>query len=206
MQIETFPLGPLDVNCYLAWENGQAVAVDPGGDPAPVVAFLKSRDLTLDRILLTHFHFDHLYGVQALAEATGARAVASPEGEPLRRAGYGWNWFPGFKPVSDFDFDPLAPGPAAFAGQTCHVLATPGHAAGSLCYYFPQAKACFVGDVIFYRGVGRTDFPGGSFETLRTSITEQLFTLPDETVLYPGHGEPTTVGEERLHNPYLKTW
>lgn len=203
MQVLTFPIGPLETNCYLASEDSQAIVVDPGGDPARIVDYLQESKLELTHILLTHLHCDHLYGVKALAEATGAKAYANPEDAFLLETEIGNGGLMGLPLVPSFSYEPLAPGEFQVLGRTCQALSTPGHTPGSLSYYFPDAGVLFAGDVLFNRSVGRSDFPGGSHETLVESIGTQLFNLPDDTVVYAGHGDPTTIGDEKMHNPFL---
>lgn len=203
MRISTFPLGPLETNCHVLDHQGQALAVDPGGDPAEVLAFLKAEGLTLEHILITHLHFDHIYGCAALSKATGAPVLA-PEGDRfLLDTELGQGGVYGFPRVEAFQNAPTPLGEASFIGLKCLCLATPGHTPGSVTFYFPEAGAAFVGDLIFYRSVGRTDFPGGNHEDLERSVRENIFTLPDDTVLYSGHGIDTTVHSERTHNPYF---
>lgn len=203
MRITSYPLGPLDTNCYVLDHAGQALAVDPGGDPAEVLDFLKAERLTLAHILVTHLHFDHIYGCAALARATGAPILA-PEGDAsLMDSELGSGGVYGFPRVEPFASSPAPLGRCSFLGLDCLCLATPGHSPGSVTYYFPQASAAFVGDLIFYRSVGRTDFPGGSSAQLKASVQEKIFTLPGETMLYSGHGLETTVADERTHNPFF---
>jgi len=203
MRITSFPLGPLETNCYVLDHEGRAVAVDPGGDPAEVVDFLRAGKLALEHILVTHLHFDHISGCAALARATGAPILA-PEGDAyLLDTELGRGGVYGFPVVDPFDYQPLAEGPAKYAGLECRCVNTPGHTPGSFSFYFPAAGAAFVGDLIFYRSVGRTDFPGGSGEALKKAVQEHIFTLPGETVLYPGHGMETTVDAEHTHNPFF---
>ena len=201
MPLATFPLGPLQTNCYLLHNGDQAVAVDVGGDPAAVTAYLKEHGLHLAAILITHMHFDHLYGVASLISATGAPAYV-PEGDaPIRdtEASRGGIW--GFPPVPPFDGLPLPHDAVAFGGMACTVLDTPGHTPGGVSFYFPGEGVVFTGDALFYRSVGRTDFPGGSEEVLIDSIRRRLFALPPETKVCPGHGPMTTIGEEKIGNP-----
>lgn len=203
MHIESFNLGPLETNCHVLSHEGLAVAVDPGGDPAEVLEHLRAGKLTLTHILVTHLHFDHIYGCARLAAATGA-PILTPAGDAgLMRTELGQGGLFGFPPVEPFQSSPAPVGPATFAGLDCLCFSTPGHSPGSMTYYFPQAGAAFVGDVIFYRSVGRTDFPGGSSATLKKSVEEKIFTLPGDTVLYSGHGLETTVDSERTHNPFF---
>ncbi len=203
MHIESFNLGPLETNCHVLSHLGLAVVVDPGGEPSEVLEHLRTQKLTCTHILVTHLHFDHIYGCAALARATGA-PVLTPAGDAaLMRSELGAGGMFGLPRVEPFESSPAPEGPATFAGLECLCLSTPGHSPGSVTYYFPQANAAFVGDLIFYRSVGRTDFPGGSSATLKKSVEEQIFTLPGDTVLYSGHGLETTVDSERTHNPFF---
>ncbi|SKA73675.1 Glyoxylase, beta-lactamase superfamily II [Paucidesulfovibrio gracilis DSM 16080] len=203
MNVITLVLGPLGTNTYLCSHNGEAVVIDPGGDPAPILDKLRKKNLTLTHILVTHLHFDHIYGCKALAEATGAPVLAPQADEHLLQTEVGQGGIMGLPKVELFDFQALEPGRHTFLGQECQALHTPGHTPGSLTFYFPDAGLAFVGDLIFRRAVGRTDFPGGNADTLAQSVRENIFTLPDATILYPGHMEQTTVGEEENHNPFF---
>lgn len=203
MNIRTFSIGPLETNCHLAWHEGQAVAVDPGGDPKDLLAFMAQNDLTLTHILLTHLHFDHLYGVAALANATGAKVVANAKDAYLMQTELGRGGMFGFPKVDDFSFDTIEAGTHTFLGLECTVMETPGHTPGSFSFYFAAADAVFVGDLLFHRSVGRTDFPGGDHQVLVDSVKNAIFTLPDNTTVYPGHGIETTVRDEKLNNPFF---
>lgn len=203
MAIATFPIGPLATNSYIINQTAEAVAIDVGGDPAPMLEYLQKNSLTLAAICLTHLHFDHLYGVGALATATGARIYA-PEGDaPIRdtEVAKGGVW--GMPPVPPFDARPLPQGKTTLADMECVILETPGHTPGGISLYFPADRAVFTGDALFYRSLGRTDFPMGDHQQLLQSIHRQLFVLPDSTVVYPGHGPATTIGDEKLHNPFV---
>lgn len=202
MPIYTFPLGPLETNCYVIAADAYALAIDPGGDPKEVLDFLKENKLSLVNICITHMHFDHLYGVAALHKATGAPVLTPPGDAQLMQneVGAGGVW--GFPRVDSFPSEPLESGEHIFGPLTCTVLNTPGHTPGSVSLYFPQEKAVFTGDLLFYRSVGRTDFPGGDQNTLLNSIRSKIFTLPDDTLVYPGHGLSTSVGDEKHNNPY----
>lgn len=203
MRIDTFPLGPLETNCHLLSTGGKALAVDPGGDPAEVVAHLKANGLALEAILVTHLHCDHIYGCAALSRATGAPVLASPLDAYLMDIGLGRGGFMGLPMVEPFTYKDLAPGQTEFIGLPCSVLLTPGHSSGSLSFHFPTEKILCSGDVLFYRSVGRTDFPGGDAGVLAASIREKIYALPGDTAVYPGHGPETSVHEEMLHNPYV---
>jgi glyoxylase-like metal-dependent hydrolase (beta-lactamase superfamily II) len=203
MEIHTFPLGPLETNCYLVSNGDRAVAVDPGGDPAAVVRHLENNGLTLETVVLTHLHCDHLYGVQALAEATGAPVLASEKDRSLMDTEIGGGGLMGLPRVAPFEFQDLPPGERELAGLPCTVLPTPGHSGGSVSLYFPDRGAVLVGDLLFYRSIGRTDFPGGDLQTLQQSVKERIFTLPEDTEVYPGHGPTTRVGDEKRNNPFF---
>lgn len=202
MSVATFPLGPLQTNSYVIHTATQAVAVDVGGDPEPMLAYLTAHKLPLAAICITHRHFDHIYGVAALCEATGASAYVSGADDCLAdtESARGGIW--GFPPVTPFAAQPLNPGKTSFGGMNCEVLATPGHTPGGVSLYFPSDQLVFAGDALFYRSIGRTDFPGGDHKTLLHSVTDVLFKLPEETVVYPGHGPATTIGDERANNPF----
>lgn len=205
MDIRTFLLGPLSTNGYLVSEGGEAVFVDPGGDPAPVVEALSREGLTLTHILVTHLHCDHIYGCAALAKATGAPILAYEKDDFLMDSeiGRGGGGF-GLPPVRPFAHENLAPGTTRFLGLPVNVLHTPGHTPGSLSFHFPEQGVVFGGDLLFKRSIGRSDFPGGDGNQLLESVRRELFTLPDETVVYSGHGPWTTVGDERMHNPFFQ--
>ncbi|MBO4300705.1 MAG: MBL fold metallo-hydrolase [Desulfovibrio sp.] len=202
MPVADFPLGPLQTNSYIIHNEGRAVAVDVGGDPDPMLQYLTSQRLQLTDILITHRHFDHVYGVAALAEATGAPVHVPAEDDCLAdtEAARGGIW--GFPLVPDFSAQHIAMGATTFGGMTCQVLSTPGHTPGGISLYFPDDHLVFTGDALFYRSLGRTDFPGGDQATLLHSVTAVLFALPENTVVYPGHGPSTTIGDEKRHNPF----
>lgn len=202
LQVMDFSLGPLETNCYLIHTDTEAVAVDPGGPPAPVLAFCEERGLTLTHILLTHLHFDHTAGVAALAGVTGAPVLGSDLDRYMLNTdmGQGGGW--GLPRNEPFVFGNVAPGDLPLLGTMCTVLATPGHSPGCLSFYFPAIKAVFCGDTLFYRSVGRTDFPGSSQSALMQSIRSGLFLLPEETTAYCGHGPVTSIGDEKKNNPY----
>lgn len=202
MPIQTYPLGPLDTNCYIIYQNKAAMVVDPGGDPTEVVNFLQEKGLALQAIVITHRHFDHLYGVAELHQKTQA-PVYAPAGDDVlasTESGKGGIW--GFPPVPPFAAEPISVGEQHFGDIACTVLLTPGHTPGSISLYFPTEHAVVTGDVIFYRSIGRTDFPMGNSEDLLNSIRTQIFTLPKDTAIYAGHGPATTVGDEITNNPY----
>ena len=203
MTIKTFNLGPLQTNCYVLADDKKAVVIDPGGDPAEVVDYLKANNLTVTHILNTHLHFDHTAGNKELSEITGAPILCSEEDADLLDSWLGRGGDMGLPVLDLYEWQNVKPGEAQFAGFDCTIFHTPGHSKGSLTFYFPEAKVAFVGDLIFYRSIGRTDFPGGDLDILKRSVTEHIFTLPPNTKLLSGHGPETTVSDEQNHNPFF---
>ena len=203
LNVKVMPLGPLDTNCYVVHSDREAMVIDPGGDADELLSFLESEKLTLSGILNTHLHFDHIQGNADLVAATGVTILASPKDGYLLETELGGGGMMGFPRTPAFSFVPLDEGELPLLGTTCRVLATPGHSPGSLSFYFEEIGAVFVGDLLFYRSVGRTDFPGSSERDLMRSVRTKIFTLPENTLVYPGHGPETTVGQERLNNPFF---
>lgn len=202
MQVFSFPLGPLETNCYVLAEGSEAVAVDPGGDPSEVVRFLQSKRLNLVAILNTHLHFDHIMGNAALARATGAPIYLNKGDLFLLDATSGTRY--GLPATEPFEHQNLEAGDITLMGVRCQVIHTPGHSPGSLSYYFPDQGALFSGDVLFFRDTGRSDLPGGSRPVLENeTIRGKLYKLPDATVVYPGHGPSTTIGVEKVENHWV---
>lgn len=205
--IDTFILGPLENNTYLLAdsERAEASVIDPSFDSTPVLNALSEKNLRLTKILLTHSHFDHIVGVAQLTAVFPNLAVGLHPGDlDLWRQGgasalIGLHLkLEGEPTLSFYHGQQLSIG-----SHRLEVRQTPGHTPGHVIFYAPGAGAAFCGDVIFQGSIGRTDLPGGSLEQLLHSIRTQVLTLPDETILYPGHGEPTTVALERHTNPFL---
>ena len=203
LQVTAMPLGALDTNCYVLNSDREAVVIDPGGDAHEILSFLEPGKLTLERVLNTHLHFDHIQGNADLVAATGVSVMANPKDAYLLDTELGGGGMWGFPRTPSFTIEALEEGELTLLGTTCRVLATPGHSPGSLSFYFESLGAVFVGDLLFYRSVGRTDFPGSSERELMRSVRTKIFTLPEDTVVYPGHGPETTVGQERLNNPFF---
>lgn len=203
MDVRVFPLGPLETNSFLCVEGKKAVVVDAGGDPGQVMRAIEAEGLTLERILLTHMHCDHIYGVRELCEATKTPVVAGAGEAAILETDICRGGFMGLPMVPEFPFSPVGAGETRLLDQPCLILETPGHTPGSLSFSFPESKVVFTGDLLFARSIGRSDFPGGDHDTLIRSVREKIFTLPDDTVVYPGHGPRTTVGAEKRHNPFF---
>ncbi len=202
MHIESFDLGPLHTNCYLLHNESEAVIIDAADESQELLDYLKKRNLSLVGILNTHLHFDHVSGNAWLFRATGAPLLANEKDAYLLQREMGGERF-GLPPTPNFTFRNLEEGDLELLGETCRVVATPGHTPGSLSYYWAGEKALFSGDVLFYRSIGRADLPGGDAAVLARSIREKIYSLPADTMVYPGHGIPTLVGDEMRQNPYV---
>ena len=202
MDRKTLQVGAYEVNCTILFEGKRAWIVDPGAEGERVAAILKERGLCPSAILLTHAHFDHIGGVQALQEAyPGLPAFAG--GEDAMMFAHPFNQCPPDYPLAPRPQNLGEIGEAQVPGM--EVLRTPGHTPGGVSLFFPRfpgAPLLLSGDTLFARSVGRTDFPGGSMTALMRSLGE-LMKLPEETVVVPGHGPETTVGDEKKSNPFL---
>ena len=207
MIVSTLPVGLIQTNCYLVGceETREGAVIDPGGHPERILAEVERHRLAIKYVLNTHAHFDHTDANGAIVQATGASLALHPQDRPLLQASGGAALFgleADASPAPDLelhDGDELEVGTLRF-----RVLHTPGHTPGHVCFYEPAEGVVFDGDVLFFRGIGRTDLPGGSWEQLMDSIRRVLFALPDETVVYSGHGPATSVGDEKRLNPWLR--
>ncbi len=205
--IVTLPVGLIQTNCYIVGceETKAGAIIDPGGHPDRILAEVQRHGLAVQYVLNTHAHFDHTDANRAIVAATGAPLALHAADRPLLQASGGAAFF-GLRadPSPEPDLE-LRDGDELAVGRLClRVLHTPGHTPGHVCFYEPDQGVLFDGDLLFYRGVGRTDLPGGSWQQLVDSIRRVLFTLPDETVVYAGHGPATTIGEEKRFNPWLR--
>ena len=206
MILHTFLTGPLETNTYLVADRatGEALVIDPGGDPGEILAFLEKERLRCRTIVNTHGHFDHISGNRALKSATGASLLIHEADVPLlAEAVTHARLF-----LLRAENSPPADGLLADQGELrvgsllLRVLHTPGHSPGGITLV--TSGVAFCGDLVFYGSVGRTDLPGGSERILLDSIRRNIMTLPDDTVLHPGHGPDTTVGLERKQNPFFR--
>ncbi len=202
MDYRCFPVGELQANCWLVWdETRQAVLIDPGDEASRLLRALQEEQLTLTAIFLTHAHFDHMMAAPALQEATGAPLYVHKADAPALTDGSLSlaDWVG--RPCRLYADHVLSEGDTVTVGHTAFtVYHTPGHTPGSCCY--ATETALFTGDTLFAGSVGRTDFPGGSFVTLRESL-RRLAQLPETLSVLPGHNEPTTLERELAVNPYL---
>lgn len=210
MQIAQFTFNPFGENTYVLYdESGQCVIVDPGcydkEEKEELAAFIDGKNLQPQAIWLTHAHIDHILGNSFLAGKYGLPIVMSEiEVELLNSASvYGEMWGIRVEP---------SPAPSIFIreGQSLRfghteleTLFTPGHSSGSFSFYHRSSGILVAGDVLFDGSIGRTDLPGGDFDTLERSIREKLYVLPDETIVYCGHGPETTIGKEKRTNPFV---
>jgi glyoxylase-like metal-dependent hydrolase (beta-lactamase superfamily II) len=209
MIIEHLTVGFVQANCYVVGceRTGAGVIIDPGDEAPRILQTIDRLGLTIKYILLTHAHFDHIAAAKEVTEATKAPLALHQDDLPLLKAGGGAAFFGLPAPPYQKPDMWLAEGDKiSFGDYTLGVLFTPGHAPGHISFYEAEAGAIFDGDVLFAGGIGRTDLPGGSFQTLMDSITDKLMVLPDETVVYSGHGPKTTIGRERVSNPFLAAW
>jgi hydroxyacylglutathione hydrolase len=223
---EILPVGMLQCNCHIVGEpeTREAIVIDPGDDAARILEVIERHHLKVTAIVVTHTHIDHVIGLRRLQEVTGAPVYLHGDDLGLYRmldkqaAWLGWK-IPDQARVDQL----LREGDTIrWGGLQAQVLHTPGHTPGSICLYMPSdmpvARAesggarpakggtgqLFAGDTLFAGSIGRTDLWGGSFEEIIQSLTSKLLALPDETVVYPGHGESTTIGRERAMNPFLQ--
>ncbi len=210
LTIKAFTFSPIQENTYVLYnEKDACLVVDPGcyfgNERRELEEFISEESLTPKYLLNTHCHLDHVFGNKFIHERYNLDLHLHKKEEiVLKRApeaGLKWNM-----PFENYQ------GPLHFleAGDIItldsdqlKVLFAPGHSPGSICFYCEAQQFVIGGDVLFRGSIGRTDLPGGDFDTLIRSIREELFVLPDDTVVYPGHGEPTTIGFEKLHNPFL---
>ncbi len=210
LSIASLTLGPAATNAYMVADSssGEAAVIDPAWDGHIILAEAQRRGWRVANIWLTHAHFDHFGGAAAVADGSNPPPPVAlhPKDYPLWRAKggvalFGMDFDPGPEPTID-----LAHGQILHLGDnTLEVRYAPGHSPGHVMLYDAADKVLFCGDVIFQSSIGRTDLAGGDYDTLIESIKTQVLTLPDETRLLPGHGPETTVGEERMYNPFLQS-
>jgi hydroxyacylglutathione hydrolase len=207
MDVRMFTVGPIAENCFLFRSEGadSALVVDPGDEAERILGAADELGVSIEGILLTHTHFDHIGAVAPVAKSTGA-PVWCPEIEtPVLADINSFVPWPGIGPFESYEADHTVTGGERLelAGLEIDVIFTPGHSPGHVTYSVPGEAAIFSGDVLFQGSVGRTDLPGGDWGTLLGSIRTLVETLPAETTVYPGHMGITTLGAERATNPFL---
>lgn len=200
-------LGPVQTTCYVVSSQGRAVIVDPAANATKIIQYLGTKKLIPEAILLTHGHFDHIGAVNELAAKYSLPIYAhklEKEYFDQPEVNLSTMMYQPFVLSEDLDYHWLADG----ATLTCldtqvKIFHVPGHTSGSLCYYFVKDRMVFTGDTLFKQSIGRTDFIYGNHQQLVTGIRQKLLTLPDDTLVYPGHGDCTTVADEKRNNPFL---
>ena len=207
IDVEMFTVGMVQENCFLVRPKGadHAVIVDPGEEAPRLLQAIEAAGVTLDAILLTHTHFDHVGAVAPVARATGAPVYCPQLEVPVLQDIMAFVPWPGFGPYESWDPEETVAGGETLelAGLTFDVIFTPGHSPGHVTYAVRGESALFSGDVLFQDSVGRIDLPGGDGPTLMRSIADLLERFDDETVVFPGHMGVTTLGRERAHNPFV---
>ncbi|MDP9158834.1 MAG: MBL fold metallo-hydrolase [Acidobacteriota bacterium] len=204
---EILPVGPLQCNCSLIGDENtrEAMVIDPGDDIDDVLALVRKHNLTVKQIVITHAHIDHVGGAMKLRRATGAPILLNQSDYALiKMLDMQAAWI-GMQSPGHVEIDrSISQADVITAGNLqATVLHTPGHTEGSVCLYFEAEKKLIAGDTLFAGSIGRTDLPGGSFEQIINSLHETVMALPDATVVIPGHGPQTTIGQERASNPFL---
>ena len=204
---EIFPVGPLQCNCSVIGDETtrEAMVIDPGDDIEDVLALIQKHNLTVKQIVVTHAHIDHVGGAMKLRAATGAPILLNQNDHALLKMLDVQAAWIGVEDPGKVEIDrSIGQGDTVRAGLlAADVIHTPGHTEGSVCLYFPAEKKLIAGDTLFAGSIGRTDLPGGSMRKIISSLHEKVLTLPDETLVVPGHGPLTTIGGERESNPFL---
>lgn len=209
LRINGYPLGPVQTNCYIIYddETKDGLIIDPGEEGAKIIEIVRQQKIQLHAILLTHAHFDHIGAVDEVRDAFNIpvyQHIAEKEwlSDPQLNGSGKYFQLPNVQ-NRQADHWIEEEGELTIGPFTFSVYETPGHSPGSVTYHFKEEQSAFVGDVIFRQSIGRTDLIGGNQETLLSSIRRHILTMPDETVLYPGHGGATTPRAERADNPFL---
>ena len=204
---EILPVGPLQCNCSVIGDETthEAMVIDPGDEIEDVLALVRKHNLQVKQIVITHAHIDHVGGAMKLRAATGAPILLNQNDYALLKMLDVQAAWIGVAPPGKVEIDrSITTGETVTAGSlTASILHTPGHTEGSICLYFPAEKKLIAGDTLFAGSIGRTDLPGGSMQKILRSLNDTVLSLPDETIVVPGHGPLTTIGEERESNPFL---
>lgn len=206
IKIGRMMLGVCQTNCYFVYREGSSkvIFIDPADYGEQIFKAMKDNGFEVAAILLTHGHFDHIWGCSRLRQLTSAPVYAY-EGEEKVLLSADLNVSAGAGRACTVKANTLLKDgeEVTVEGMTFKLIATPGHTQGSCCYYFEEANMLISGDTLFEESVGRTDLPTGSMSTLVRSVKDKLFVLPDDTVVYPGHGDSTTIEHEKKYNPFI---
>jgi hydroxyacylglutathione hydrolase len=204
---EILPVGPLQCNCSVIGDEAtrEALVIDPGDEIEDVLALVHKHNLQVKQIVVTHAHIDHVGGAMKLRATTGASILLNQNDYALLKMLDVQAAWIGVPAPGKVEIDQsIGQADVVMAGSlVADVIHTPGHTEGSVCLYFSAEKKLIAGDTLFAGSIGRTDLPGGSFEKIINSLREKVLALPDETIVVPGHGALTTIGEERESNPFL---
>lgn len=205
---EILPVGPLQCNCSIVGDetSREAIVIDPGDEIASILEIVGKHNLTVKQIVVTHAHIDHVGGAMKLKAATGAPILLNENDTALLKMLDVQAAWIGMRSPGAVTIDrSLREGETVSAGShQAQVIHTPGHTEGSICLLFAPEKTLIAGDTLFAGSIGRTDLPGGNYKKIIDSLHSKLLSLPDETVVIPGHGPGTTIGEERENNPFLQ--
>ena len=208
MDFRMFTVGAVGENCFILRRDGadHGLVVDPGDEPERILGAIEELGLTIDAVLVTHTHFDHIGAVAPVARATGAPVYCPKIEVPVLADIMSYVPWPGFGPFESYDADETVEGGERLqlAGFDIDVFFVPGHSPGHVAYSIPDEQALFSGDVLFQGSVGRVDLPGGDGPTLLRSIATLLEKLPPETLVHPGHMGLTTLGQEAATNPFVQ--
>ena len=198
-------VGLMGVNCYILGSSKEAIIVDPGSNADEILRTVNDLQLNVKYVVLTHCHFDHILAVEEVLSLTGAKLIAClSEKENLLRRDINYTDRYSRKPI-ELTADIYVKDSEVIKSGECEfeVIETPGHTSGSMCLYCEKEKLLVSGDTLFYLSVGRCDLATGDESTLRQSIKNKLYVLPDETSVLPGHGDNTTIGFEKINNPFI---
>lgn len=206
IKIGRMVLSMCQTNCYFLYREDakECILIDPADQGQQIYNALSKNGFTIQAILLTHGHFDHIWGANEVRSLAGVKMYAyEQEKELLNSEKLNVSKGAGRPYTVEADIYLKDGETLTVADMTCKCIATPGHTAGSCCYYFEDAGILVSGDTLFQESVGRTDLPTGNMRTLMNSVKQKLFVLPEETKVYPGHGESTTIGYEKKYNPFI---
>ena len=204
---EILPVGPLQCNCSIIGDENtlEAMVIDPGDEIEDILEVVRKHKLQVKQIFITHAHIDHVGGAMKLRGATGAPILLNQNDYALLKLLDVQAAWIGVPSPGKVEIDrSVTTGETVSAGShTAQILHTPGHTEGSICLFFEPEKMLIAGDTLFAGSIGRTDLPGGNMQKIMRSLHDTVLTLPDQTVVVPGHGKLTTIGEERESNPFL---